>query len=152
MLRKLREKFRFCWIGNFVVAGPHCAGGTDTGFAELLDRNTATSYASETYHLIFLEFSTTSPRILSSRDSVSLPRKGICLRWSLVKMWTGITYVWDQWRNIVTQYRAFRYCGRRVVSWVPDRISDSPEGLRSLVLVLMLRHRLKVELNFIQRK
>jgi hypothetical protein len=31
-------------------------------------------YASETYRLFFPEFSTSSPKTLSSRDSVPLPR------------------------------------------------------------------------------
>jgi hypothetical protein len=94
-----------------VVVGLHCAGGTNTGFAEPLDRNTDNE-------LCFGNLSTVFPRILNNvaQDSVfprlcSSAAKGICLWWSLVKMWTGITYIWVQWQNIVTQHRAFGYCG-----------------------------------------
>jgi hypothetical protein len=59
-------KFRFCWIGNFVVVGLHCAGGTDTGFAEPLDRNTGNE-------LCFRNLSPVFPRIFNSVAQDCLP-------------------------------------------------------------------------------
>jgi hypothetical protein len=53
------EKFRLCRIGNFVVVGLHCAGGTDTGFAEPLDRNTGNE-------LCFRNLSPVFPRIFNN--------------------------------------------------------------------------------------
>jgi hypothetical protein len=52
-------KFRFCRVGNFVVVGLPCAGGTYTGFAEPLDRNTANE-------LCFRNLSAIFPRIFNN--------------------------------------------------------------------------------------